>query len=95
MRNRNLIPILYAVSILSVGPVLIAKSMHIGDPFTGLTICLAAQLLFAFAAIAELRNAQQITEKEKSRWRVLLLCSPLIFGFFYLRNMRAKSFQQG
>lgn len=91
MRNRNLLPILYAVSIISVGPVLIAKSMHIGNPSTGLILCLAAQLFFAFAAITELRNVQQLTDKEKSRWRVLLLCSPLIFGFFYLKNIRGKS----
>lgn len=90
MPNRNIIPILYALSIVSVAMAVFAKSAQ-ASPVVLFMICLAMQLLFAFAAIAELRSSEKISNSQKSLWSSLLLFVPLVSGIFYLRSIRAKS----
>ncbi len=88
MLNRSLLPILYAVSLLSVGPALFAKTLQLGSPATWLVVCLISQILFAIGAIAEIRNARFLSKEQKSKWNGWLLSSPLFFGFFYLKHFR-------
>ena len=94
MPNRKILPILYAVSIASIAPAILAKYLHSNTLMVWFTIGVATQFLFAFAAIAELRNINHLTEKQKGRWGSLLLVAPIIFGALYLKNIREKSLNQ-
>ncbi len=94
MANRKILPILYAVSIASIAPAMLAKYLHSNTLMVWFTICVAAQFLFAFAAIAELKNLTHVSEERKGRWSSLLLVAPIIFGALYLINIREKSFNQ-
>ena len=91
MRNRHILPMLYALSVVSVGPAMFAKSMHTGNPLVWLTICLITQILFAIAAITELRSLEHVSDSQKSTWSGLLLVAPIFFGLFYLKNIRRRS----
>lgn len=91
MRNRYLLPMLYALSVVSVGPAMFAKSMHTGNPLVWFTICLITQILFAIAAIAELRSLEYVSYSQKSIWSGLLLVAPVFSGLFYLKNIRRRS----
>lgn len=88
MPNQKILPIIYWVSMLSIGPALIAKSTNLGSPLMWLEICLITQIFFAIGAIAEIRNSQYLSEEQKSKWRRWLVWSPLFYGFFYLKHFR-------
>ena len=88
MPNRKILPILYAVSTLSIVPALFANAAQLGSPIMWFAVCLVTQIFFAIGAIAEIRNAQYLTKQQKSKWNGWLVCSPLFFGFFYLKHFR-------
>jgi hypothetical protein len=88
MTIQRILPIIYWVSMLSIGPWLFATSMQTGDRVWWLLFCVVSQFLFAFAAMAEIRNSPYLTKEQKSRWNGWLVCSPLFFGFFYLKHFR-------
>ena len=85
---------MYIVSMASIVPALLAKSAHSNTIMIWFTIAVATQFLFAFAAIAELKNLPYVSKERKGRWSSLLLVAPLIFGAIYLKNIREKSFNQ-
>ncbi len=90
MPNRKILPIIYAGSLTSILPVLLAKSTDSHTLMMWVAIGVATQFLFAFAAMAELKNLTHLRDEQKRRWSGLLLVAPLLFGFFYLKNLRGK-----
>jgi len=88
---QKALPYLYAFSFAFFCLAVSGNMMHWDNSLLLFTAAMVTQFVFAFAAIYELRKNGGMMRQEKSTWTLLLLISPLLFGFIYLKKIRPQT----